>query len=57
MGRSKKRICWSGDGVDYANRKGLSPKKLDQGPYWVFNVLFKAMIVGALLSLWFSSST
>ena len=55
MGRSKKRICWSGDGVDYANRKGRKPDKLDLGPYWVFNVLFKAMIVGALLSLWLSS--
>ena len=57
MGRGKKKISWSADGVDYAIRKGVKPKKLDQGPYWVFNVLFKAMIVGALLSLWFSSST
>ena len=41
MGRSKKKIMWSGDGVDYANRKGLKPKKLDQGPYWVFNLLLR----------------
>ena len=56
MGRSKNKfIGWSGDGVDYAKRRGRNrrdKKETVPDEYFAFNVLF-AMILGLIVcALW-----